>query len=224
MDEDNERQHLFDVWSTDYDHSVNDSDAFPFAGYQETLSALVRLAEIQNHHTVLDVGIGTGALSRLLPIAGEQIWGLDFSQMMLDMARKTLPEVHLLLVDLLSEIWPGELQQPFDRIVSGYTFHEFEDQKKIELILRFAHNHLASDGSIILADISFKNQKALTTIRKRYSESWDDEEFYWCAAEMIPLLESSGFDVSYLQTSFCAGIYRLRPCKANSEVDTVAEW
>lgn len=210
MSENNERQHLFDVWSANYDHSVNDSDAFPFAGYQETLTTLVRWADIQPQYMVLDVGIGTGALSRLLPLAGGQIWGMDFSQKMLDVAGETLHDAHLIQADLLSEVWPEELQMPFDRIVSGYTFHEFDDQTKIDLMLRLAQNHLAPGGSIFLADISFKDKTVFSFVRQRYQEFWDDDEYYWCAAEMIPTLESAGFQVDYQQTSFYAGVYRLR--------------
>jgi putative AdoMet-dependent methyltransferase len=213
MNEDNERRDLFDVWSADYDQSVNNSDDFPFAGYQETLSAMVRWAEIQSHYKVLDVGIGTGTLSHLLPIPGEQIWGMDFSQKMLEKASEALPDAHLMQVDLLSETWPLELQQPFDRIVSGYTFHEFNDQTKIALALKLAQHHLAPGGSILLADISFGDQAAFSQNRQHYQDFWDEDEYYWCADRMIPLLERSGFSVAYLQTSFCAGIYRLQTCK-----------
>lgn len=209
MEKDNERQALFDDWSTSYDGAVDGSDGFPFAGYEETLNAVVRWADVQPQHTILDVGIGTGNLSRLLPVAGENIWGLDFSEKMLARAGEVLPDSHLVQADLLTETWSVDLQRSFDRIVSAYTFHEFEDGMKIALLRRMAQVHLTPDGLIVLADISFADRKAFSQAESQYKAAWDEDEYYWCAAEMIPMLEASGFQVDYLQTSVCAGVYKL---------------
>ncbi len=60
-----DRVKLFDAWAERYDRSIA-SDAFPLAGYDEVLDAIVRLAEIEPVHRVLDVGIGTADLDSVL--------------------------------------------------------------------------------------------------------------------------------------------------------------
>jgi len=216
----NERQALFDGWSDDYDHTVQDDDGFPFAGYQGTLKTLIRMANAQSTHTILDLGVGTGNLSRLLPTAGDQIWGIDFSNKMLTKAREVLPDSHLLQSDLLNEDWPAVLLQRYDRIISGYTLHEFEDAAKLTILKRLARNHLAPDGLILLADISFADRKAFVQAKHDFRAEWDEDEYYWCAEEMVPALEHAGFEVAYRQTSVCAGIYQCKsvPRKAGKAI------
>ncbi len=59
------RVDVFDAWAERYDRSIA-SDSFPLTGYDEVLDAIVRLAEIESVHRVLDVGIGTANLDSVL--------------------------------------------------------------------------------------------------------------------------------------------------------------
>jgi putative AdoMet-dependent methyltransferase len=212
MAENAKRQALFDRWSMQYDQDVYDGE-FPFIGYDRTLSALSALGEFSDAHHVLDVGIGTGNLAVRLPIPPEQIWGIDFSNEMLSKAAKALPGSHLLQVDLLTKDWPVEIAHPYDRIVSGYTFHEFPDETKVTLLNRLAAELLAPDGKILIADISFPDVTLMEEARTRFvSEGrWDEEEYYWCAETMLAMLSGQGFLADYLQTSPCSGVYCLSP-------------
>ena len=209
MPENNEREALFNHWSQSYQEDVSDGQ-FPFIGYERTLDQLIQSAAIQPTQKVLDLGIGTGALGVRLPIPQEQLWGADFSAAMLAKAAEMLPRAHLLQVDLLSAQWPEELQQPFDRIISGYTFHEFTDVQKLAILNRLFAEHLAENGVVIIADISFDTKMAFQTGYQRFQNSWDEEEFYWCAEIMIPKIQSEGLAIKYSQTSDCAGIYTIQ--------------
>ena len=210
MAENPKRQALFDHWSAQYDKDVNDG-GFPFMGYDRTLAALVELGEFSESGRILDVGIGTGNLAARLPILPEQIWGIDFSKAMLTKAEKTLPGSHLLQVDLLSRDWPMEIAQPYDRIVSGYTFHEFPDETKMTILNRLALESLAPDGKILIADISFPDVTIMEEARTRFVHegSWDEEEYYWCAETILVLLDEQGFQCDYVQLSPCSGVYCL---------------
>ena len=212
MAENQERQALFDRWSAQYDRDVSDG-TFPFMGYDRTLTTLVELGAIENTHSVLDVGIGTGNLAARLPLPPEQIWGLDFSREMLAKAANSLPGSHLFQLDLLTQNWPVEIAQPFDRIVSGYTLHEFPDDTKIAILSRLAREALASDGLILIADISFPDPIIFSAMKDRFVRegSWDEEEYYWCAEEMLARLSDACFKVDYRQISLCSGVYRLSP-------------
>lgn len=210
MADSKERQQLFDRWSSYYDETVTDG-AFPFLGYDQTLDALIELADFKPEHTVLDLGVGTGNLARRIPLSQEQICGADFSAAMLAQAAETLPGSQLYQVDLLADDWPGALMGPFDRVISGYTFHEFTDASKLRILSRLVENYLANDGLILLADIAFPDAAAFDEGHRRFAESWDGEEYYWCAEQMVKEISARGLQADFILTSACAGIFLIRP-------------
>jgi len=201
-----DRVNLFDAWAERYDRSIA-RDSFPLTGYDEVLDAIVRLAEIEPDHLVLDVGIGTANLAKRITVSGCELWGVDFSEEMLRRARAKLPSTHLVKADLLNG-WPEGLPDQFDRIVSAYVFHEFADSVKLRLIEDLAA-HLASEGRILIGDVAFPNVKARDECHRTWRAAWDEHEHYWTAESMRVPLEDAGFAVAYEQVSFCGGVFSL---------------
>ena len=202
------RKALFDRWSAYYDLSV-DEGGFPFIGYREVLYSLVEMADFRDGQRVLDLGVGTGNLSKVLPVSREAIWGADFSSRMIEKASKILEPSHLIQVDLLQADWPPAMKGPYERIVSGYTLHEFDASHKRSILVRLAEEYLAPGGAIVIGDISYKSRADFEEAHQALHGLWDEEEYYWCAEEMIPLLEAVGFRVVYVQVSACGGVYLL---------------
>jgi putative AdoMet-dependent methyltransferase len=206
----NKRQNLFDRWASTYDEDLEGKEAFPFFGYDAVLQSMLTAAELQPGHRVLDVGVGTGNLARRLPIPVDQIWGLDFSAAMLEKARLALPAAHLIQADLVGEDWLAKIEQRFECILSAYTLHEFPDPLKIKILTKLAKNSLKADGAMIIGDISFQHQADYHFVRKKFFDSWDEDEYYWCAEPLAGMLNQAGFSVHYEQISICAGTYQLR--------------
>ena len=202
------RKELFDRWSAYYDKSVN-RDVFPFIGYKDVLVTSLRLADLDAGHRILDLGVGTGNLSRFLIEITDQVWGADFSEEMLKRAEAVLPQSHLIQVDLRSNDWPGAMQGPFDRILSAYTFHEFTDAYIAALLLRLARESLTADGLIVIGDISYQTKSQFEEAHQALLGFWDEDEYYWCAEKMLPQLEETGLKVDYEQVSVCGGVYRI---------------
>jgi len=210
MKQESKRKALFDRWSEYYDRSVLDDMQFPFQGYNCVLSTIVEQAEFSADHIVLDVGIGTGNLSRLFPLPAKQIWGMDFSDRMLRKVRESLPGVNLLKIDLLSRDWSEKLIGPFDRILSSYTLHEFQDDIKCSILCTLSEKLSESDSSVVIGDISFPDKRLYNKAHQLLKGRWDEDEYYWCAETMIDMLEQAGFYVTYTQVSACAGVYLIR--------------
>lgn len=206
---DTERRALFDRWALEYDQVLSESTGqYPFDGYDDVLSALVTLAKPEPGMMVLDLGIGTGNLAGRFVSQGCTVWGIDFSETMLDKARAKFSEINLVHADLLSE-WPETLPAMFDRVVSGYVMHEFDMAAKLRLIHRVAERYLAPGGIILLADIAFPSVAARVAAAKRWADKWDKSEHYWAANETLEAIENTGLRLTYTQVSSCAGIFRI---------------
>ena len=195
----------FDEWAETYDGSVS-INQFPFYGYQQVLAKTVALAEALPGMSVVDLGTGTGNLAAGFARLGCELWCTDFSAPMLAQTSQKLPNAHILLHDLRTDL-PVEWKRPFDRIVSAYVFHHFELDEKVR-ILRYLLPRLAPGGCMVIGDIAFQNQAAQDKVKAEAGEAWEDE-FYWLVDQSRQALKKAGLRVSYHQISSCAGIFVL---------------
>jgi ubiquinone/menaquinone biosynthesis C-methylase UbiE len=195
----------FDHWAETYDRDVVTQDTFPFAGYEQALRTVVDLAAAEPGMTVLDIGTGTGNLALRFGELGCQIWGSDFSRVMLQQARRKVPAAKLVVQDLGGD-WPAELDRRFDRIVSAYVFHHFTLRTKVRLVGEMALRHLEPEGRLVIADLSFPDEAARRAFALSVGDLWE-EEHYWLADESISALTEAGLRVGYWQVSACAGVY-----------------
>jgi cyclopropane fatty-acyl-phospholipid synthase-like methyltransferase len=197
----------FDPWAETYDQDVVNLNKFPFEGYKLALETVVKLAAAERGMNVLDMGTGTGNLALRFAEDGCELWCTDFSEAMLVKAREKLPQAHFLLHDLRAD-WPRELERRFDRIVSAYVFHHFDLQEKVRFCRELVRRRLTPDGSLVIADLSFPNQKEMEAFARSVGDLWEAEPF-WLVEESIPALENAGLKVKYMQVSGCAGVYQI---------------
>jgi putative AdoMet-dependent methyltransferase len=204
------RVQLFDGWAEHYDQSIQEDGDFPFDGYEQVLDEITRATCAQFGMKVLDLGIGTGNLATRFADLGCDMWGIDFSAEMLAKALEKLPQAVLVQADLLSD-WPTELDHRFDRIVSAYVLHEFDLLTKVKLLQRLTENYLAANGRIVVGDIAFPTSSARDQAQKKWSDLWDEAEYYWAADETADTCESAGLQVTYKQISSCGGVFVIEP-------------
>jgi len=198
----------FDRWAPNYDRSVAAGDSYPFDGYETVLGRVASYAAVRREHRVLDLGIGTGNLSLLLTHTGCELWGLDLSAAMLERAQAKLPEAHLRQADLRGS-WPSDVPEQFDRIVSAYTLHHFDEDQKVELIVSLV-DRLRGDGVLVIADIAFETEARQQETRKMAGDQWDSSEHYWIAENIVPALATQGLEVQFDAVSSCGGIFVIR--------------
>jgi len=207
MSENREREALFDRWANGYDESVRTCRGFPFEGYEAVLDEIVRRADPEPGQRVLDLGIGTGALAHRFELLGCEVWGIDFSADMLAKANARCPTAHTLQGDLLAT-WPSGLPHQFDRIVSGYVFHEFALTDK-RLLIERALRRLAPGGRLVIGDIAFATVRARSEAREKWESVWDPDEHYWAWDETQSLLASPEWRLLYTQVSECGGVFSM---------------
>lgn len=154
---------------------------------------------------ILDIGIGTGLLTEELYKKGAQIYGIDFSKKMLEIAEKKMPGGIFYLHDFRYGL-PEELnEEKFDYIVSFYAIHHINLDEKIELIKELK-NRLKEKGKIIIADVAFETEEKLDECRQNSGELWDDDEFYIVLEDIKDRIAELNLEMEYTQISFCAGV------------------
>ena len=194
----------FDLWSKDYDKTVQlseESDEYPFAGYKDVLNTVYGEIRSAQSKTVLDIGFGTGILSKRLYDEGVEIFGVDFSAEMVNTAKEKMPDAKLFQYDFTKGL-PKDLEgQRFDFIITTYAIHHLTDEEKIDFI-NLLKTHLNPKGKILIGDVAFETKKDMEKCAEQAGDEWDDEEFYIVAEELkksFPLME-------FKKISFCGGV------------------
>lgn len=69
---------------------------------------------------------------------------------------------------------------------------------------------LKENGKIIIADISFKNNKDLVYCKDISENKWDNNEIYFIADKIVKKLTNSGLIVKYTQVSSRVGVLEIK--------------
>jgi len=146
--------------------------------------AVDMVAEWAGNGPALEVGCGTGRM--LLPLAerGLEVWGLDLSEAMLELARAKLSEV-LPEVRARVHLVEGDMRT-FDLSPQAYSliylpFNEFMHLHAVEdqlAALRCFRRHLRPDGALLLTCVDLSPEAATMTgispvIRRRWENDFE---------------------------------------------------
>lgn len=198
----------FNLWAEGYDVSVglsDESNTYPFAGYKRVLNRVYQMVLEKDQPAVLDIGFGTGALTAKLYERCCEIWGQDFSQRMLELARQKMPGAHLYLGDFSNGLCEALRKRRYDAIISTYALHHLTDEQKIPFV-RGLLELLNAGGQLIVGDVAFETPDELQACRAKSGSGWDDEEYYWVYSEIQKALPGLEFE----KLSHCAGILSCR--------------
>lgn len=197
----------FDLWANDYDRTVNiseENNEYPFAGYKDVLNYIYNQVREQSSPSILDIGFGTGILTTQLYNIGCNVTGIDFSNNMIDIAKKKMPNALLINWDFTNGIPEGIINCKFDYIISTYAIHHLTDEEKVKFIILLS-NLLNANGKVLIGDISFETRKELEECNNRYKEIWDNDEIYFAADEVKKALNDACY-CKYIKISHCAGV------------------
>lgn len=195
----------FDLWADGYDKSVgvcDEADSYPFAGYKKILNTIYNEVLGKAEASVLDIGFGTGTLTKKLYAQGCRIVGVDFSHEMIRIAKEKMPDAILVQADF-KKGFPTEISSAnFDFIIATYSLHHLTDVEKVPFIESLL-KRLRADGQILIGDVAFENRMLLNSCKELYGEEWDDDEIYFVYDE---LKEHFRGKIAFQKFSSCAGI------------------
>ena len=103
----------------------------------------------KNCDRILDVGCGTGELTKKLVLFGKEITGIDISENMLHEAEKRNYDEKIKYIKISAEDYLEETDRQFDIIISIAALHHMNEER----ILKIMKNRLTENGKILVLDI-----------------------------------------------------------------------
>lgn len=197
----------FDLWADGYDRSVGLSDegnTYPFAGYKRVLNAIYNAVLANGCQTVLDIGFGTGTLTQKLYEHGCTVYGQDFSQRMIELAKVKMPKAELYQGDFTKGLVGTLKQKRYDAIVATYSLHHLTDAEKVVFIENL-RPLLNDGGKIYIGDVAFPNRVQMEACRADAGDEWDGDEIYFVVDELQARFPQMRFE----PLSYCSGVLTL---------------
>lgn len=193
-------------WADDYDDDVR-NEANPIrSGYGEMLEWVAGKVNKAGARSIVDLGSGTGNLTKLLA-DGATITAVDTSSRMHEVARTKLKDHKIRFVedDILAFV--TERLEHCDAIVSTYAFHHLMPEEK-QVALNAIILKLRPGGHVVIGDLMFENATAKeAVIRKLSASSQTDivrdikEEFFWDIEKDCKMLLANGLTLDTRQFS-----------------------
>lgn len=204
------RKELFDRWAKDYNKSVLKSEkegSYPFAGYSEVKHSIFDIISNKLKAKVLEMGVGTGEITKPLYDLEYEITGVDLSSEMIEIAKSHMKNATFILAGFSDAL--NEIYNKFDFIVFSYSIHHLSYNDQIELLIRL-NNFLNEDGVIIIGDVSTFNIEEMNQLQNKYADIWDDEEYYPILKKYQLSRLTDFYKLSYVQINEVAGVYKFR--------------
>src|SRR5437667_8425741 len=156
--------------------------------------SLLSLLDPQPGESILDLGCGTGHLTKAIAESGAHVVGLDSSPSMIEVARAAYPELEFILADATNFSLPAT----FDAVFSNATLHWVIEAEKA---IRCIATSLKTGGRLV-AEFGGKGNIAhiITAIQQSMEELLHIEvgaDWYFPSiGEYATLLEKHGLAVS----------------------------
>jgi trans-aconitate 2-methyltransferase len=155
--------------------------------------SLLSLLDPQPGESILDLGCGTGHLTKAIAESGAHVVGLDSSPSMIEVARAAYPELEFILADATNFSLPAT----FDAVFSNATLHWVIEAEKA---IRCIATSLKTGGRLV-AEFGGKGNVAtiITAIQQSIWELVHIEVnhgwYYPSIGEYTPMLEKHGLAV-----------------------------
>lgn len=132
------------------------------------------LEELPQGATILDVGCGAGIKSRFLSERGFKVTGIDFSEKMIEIARRESPEIPFDVVDVYElDSYP----KSFDAVFAQAVLLHIPKDRVREVLLKLKEK-INSNGLLYVAVKGMRDDGVEETVRKEEDYGYEYERFF----------------------------------------------
>lgn len=146
---------------------------------------------------ILDLGCGSGQLTKLISKSGASVVGIDNSKEMISAAKKKYPDLHFLVKDATN----FQFEKPFDAIFSNAVLHWVRNCESAILSMR---KNLKIGGRLVVefggkGNVQIIIDQIKISLRARgFVKNANIENWYFPSiSEYSSLLEKNGFEVEF---------------------------
>ncbi len=178
---------------------------------------IVQLLNPQKSEIILDLGSGTGDLTKQIGDACQEVIGLDYSNDMIHTAQTRYPDIKFVLGDAKK----FKIDKTFDAVFSNATLHWIP---QAEPVIKNIHKHLKMGGRFVA---EFGGQGCVNKIITALTQVLDEKNrvyppvksvlYYPSIGEYAKLLEKNGFELAY-------GALFDRPTELKSGYEGLSNW
>lgn len=167
-----------------------------FSFVHEYGNSVIELIEAEKGASVLDLGCGNGALTKVLQDKGYCAKGLDASPELLTIARGNYPHIEFIQADAAD----FSLEEPVDAVFSNAVLH-WIDKAWQPRMLACVHRALKPGGEFVFEFGGHGNNRqihtALAEIFAAHEYPYQMPFYFPTIGEYAALLETAGFQVRY---------------------------
>ncbi|MBN2086794.1 class I SAM-dependent methyltransferase [Candidatus Peregrinibacteria bacterium] len=157
---------------------------------------IVKLLSPQKGETIIDIGCGTGDLTKMISDQCGKVIGIDNSNEMIQTAQKKYPEISFIHADAKDY----QLDDKFDAVFSNAVLHWIT---QADIMIRNANRHLKIGGRYVV-EFGGKgcNYSIINTLKKQLDKdnldypSIESMLYFPSISEYSNLLENNGFEVN----------------------------
>ncbi len=157
---------------------------------------IVKLLNPKNNETILDIGCGTGDLTKKIAELSGKVIGIDNSNEMIQTAHKKYPEISFIHADAKDY----QLDNEFDAIFSNAVLHWIP---QADIMIQNANRHLKIGGRYVV-EFGGKgcNYSIINTLKKQLDKegldypSIESMLYYPSVSQYSTILENNGFEVN----------------------------
>lgn len=159
-----------------YDRLMEDVDYKQWTDFLVEL--LARSGKLPTH--ILELGCGTGNITRELLARGYEVVGIDRSAEMLEYAREKTASYGDRIILIEQDITELDFEvYEIDTVIAvNDTFNYISDIGALERLLRYLHPRLKQGGQLVF-DISSEYKLAHVLGEQTYGESFDEMAYLW---------------------------------------------
>jgi SAM-dependent methyltransferase len=125
-----------------------------------------------NHGLVVDLGCGSGILSKFVVEAGYQVLGIEISEAMIALAQTRVPDGQFRTESLLTAQIPSCVAVTAVGECLNYLFDSSHSRSKLKALFRRIHDALAP-GGFFLGDVAGPGRVPRGSVQRNFSEGED---------------------------------------------------
>ena len=201
---------LFNDWARSYNESVLKSEknkTYPFFGYSDVQKTVFELSNRVPQSRILEMGIGTGMMTKKLYELNHQITGVDFSSKMIEEAKRIMPFNTYVVSDFISAL-DIIRDTRYNTIIFSYSIHHMKPIHQ-KYLLSYLSNNLAEEGKIIIGDVMTNSNQEMDKLADQYEKIWDPEEFYPTWEDYQNEVLDQHYIMDFQKITHCSGIITL---------------